>query len=272
MVTRKIVAVLLALLALSQNASPSAGQAQTRSPEEKPAYQHDAQPQQRGTDQSPFVVQILPAPKINEKLVERASNQPDKSFEDWTAADIIAGIAAVASVLQAIALIATILVLVRTARRQLRAYVLPEGGRIMDGTMTTPPLPAHANEPGVILIFKNSGPTPAYNYVSWGQVVVTQPLNIPNLAIPSMAAAMYPAVVGAGGKMPKNLQLGRSLTQQEIADIGNGQQVVIAHGRIEYRDAFRRKRWTNFRLQYSGLWPPRHDAVLNFSAAGNDAN
>lgn len=185
--------------------------------------------------------------------------------------DKIAAAAFIVGFLQFVALMLTVGVMRRTAQRQLRAYVLPEGGKLLDGTMVVPPMPAHANEPAVNLIFKNSGLTPAFDFVSIGEIVITPPQNIRHLKI-ARPKRMFPATVGASAPQPKSLRLWRQMTAQEIADVTSGQQFIVAQGRVEYRDAFRRKRWTTFRLQYAGQWPPRQDALLNFSETGNNAN
>jgi len=194
-----------------------------------------------------------------------------KNSQSWWLNDPIAGVAAVAGLIQAAALIFTIFVLVRTSRRQLRAYVLPESSGLYEGTMLTPPIPAHAGEPGVMLLFKNSGQTPAYQYVSWAQIAVIEPANAHTLVVPPLQL-QFPATIGAGGTISKALWLGRPLTVAEIADVGIGTKLIFVYGRIEYRDTFRRKRWANFRLQYGGLFPPPPNILFNFSEGGNDSN
>src|SRR5207302_648432 len=108
-------------------------------------------------------------------------------------------------------------------------------------------------------------------YVSIGEIVLTPPQDIRRLKI-RRPQRVFPTTVGAGGVQPKQLRYGRQMTAEEIADLAVGKQFIIVQGRIEYRDAFRRRRFTTFRLQYVGQWPPRQDIFLNFSETGNDAN
>jgi hypothetical protein len=195
----------------------------------------------------------------------------EASFAGWSLSDKIAAIASLAAFLQFAALLATIAITLQTSRRQLRAYVLPESGGLWDGTTLTPPSPGRANEPGVTLFFKNSGQTPAYKFVSWAQIAVCEPENGNKLVAPKLQL-QSPATLGAGGVITKSIWFNRTLTPQEIADIGAATKYIFVYGRLEYRDAFRRKRWANFRLQYAGKFPPVTPVVYNFSDAGNVSN
>ena len=66
---------------------------------------------------------------------------------------------ALATIGQAVALIVTITVMMRTARRQLRAYVFIDSTRI-DGMNA-------GQTPEVALVIKNFGQTPAYKVTHW---------------------------------------------------------------------------------------------------------
>ena len=70
----------------------------------------------------------------------------------------------------------------------------------------------------------------------------------------------------------KNLWFDRPLTATEIADIVAGGRGIYAYGRIEYTDAFERRRFTNFRLRYNGRFPPLANSIFNFCESGNNAN
>jgi hypothetical protein len=65
------------------------------------------------------------------------------------------------------------------------------------------------------------------------------------------------------------------LSPQEIEGIKNGSYAVFVYGRIEYRDAFKRPRWSTYKLHYTNsAWPPigKGGAVMTFSPHGNEAN
>ena len=91
------------------------------------------------------------------------------------------------------------------------------------------------------------------------------------LAVPRLEKG-FPAPIGSGGATSKSIWYGRAISQQEIQDIAAGTRAIFFYGRLEYRDAFNRKRFTNFRLQYQGQFPPAQGAVFSFCAEGNDAN
>jgi hypothetical protein len=161
-----------------------------------------------------------------------------------------------------------------SSERQLRAYVLPEGAGVFDGTMTKPPQPARANIPGIGLILKNSGQTPAYRVVSWAQIAVIlvrdehMALGLP----PQPLVEQFSNTLGPGGTFTKSLWFDRPLAANEIGDVANGVRAVYLYGRIEYLDAFKKARFTNFRLRYNGAFPPPENVFFTFSERGNEAN
>jgi hypothetical protein len=92
-------------------------------------------------------------------------------------------VASIAAFLQFLALIATVWIMVRNGRRQLRAYIFPDKAALIDGTMMAPPMHIHVNEPGVIIAFRNSGQTPAYRVVNWAKIEVIEPLHENSLIV-----------------------------------------------------------------------------------------
>jgi hypothetical protein len=262
----------LAQSALSQQQPPGQPpQQRLVGPPQKESHAPDEQtkPEQRGSEQAPFIVKILGAEDADNKFNTNSANGID---QPWSLSDRIAAIAIIVGFLQFIALILTVGVMRGTGRRQLRAYVLPEGGALTEGTMLTPTMPAHAGEPGIAMQFKNSGQTPAYRFVNWMAIAVIDPANAHTLIPPSSLPLQSPATIGAGGTLSKALWFGRILTASEIADVQAAAKYIFVYGRIEYRDAFRRKRWCTYRLQYAGQFPPAPGILFTFSDAGNDSN
>jgi hypothetical protein len=153
----------------------------------------------------------------------------------------IAAIASIAAFLQFIALAITIWVMIVTSRRQLRAYVFPDNVALMDGIMLNPPQPVHSNEPGVALIVKNSGQTPAYNVRSWAMINVIEPINEEHLVVPKLSASVSINNIGPGGAISKAVWFGRALTANEIQDVASGARAIYLYGRIEYTDTFKKK-------------------------------
>jgi hypothetical protein len=139
--------------------------------------------------------------------------------------------------------------------------------------MLAPPQPAKANIPGTFMLIKNYGRTPAYSVLSWMEIaVITVVQENIALTVPASLAHQFPLTLGSGGSFSKALWFSRALTANEITDIANGTQAIYVYGRIEYTDAFRKKHFTNFRLRYTGQFPPLPSNILNFSERGNEAD
>jgi len=160
----------------------------------------------------------------------------------------------------------------RSAQRQLRAYVLPDQATLADGTMLNPPQPERANVPGAFMSIKNSGQTPAYKVTSWARITVIPVREENTLVLPVTLPEQFFNTLGREGFFSKTLWLDRPLAANEIADVANGTRAVYLYGTIVYRDAFNKKRHTNFRLRYNGQFPPVQGVIFNFSEGGNDAN
>jgi hypothetical protein len=152
------------------------GEAWAQSPDQPQLQKSDRAEQnskakERGSEESPFIIKILPAEQSEKKTTTNTNEGPkqrsDRWLEGWNLSDKIAAIASVAATLQFVALVAILWITIRNGRRQPRAYLFPNDASIYEGMMMTPPLPAHTNEPGVVLNFKNSGQTPAYKIISW---------------------------------------------------------------------------------------------------------
>jgi hypothetical protein len=70
----------------------------------------------------------------------------------------------------------------------------------------------------------------------------------------------------------KVLQRLARLAENELEGIRVGSYAVYVWGRIEYKDAFGMDRFTNYRMKYSGLWPPVGSANLTFCDGGNETD
>jgi hypothetical protein len=158
-----------------------------------------------------------------------------------------------------------------SSERQLRSYVLPENLALVDGSMMNPPQPARALVPGTAMLIKNSGQTPAYNVISWVQIAIVAPANEYTLTVPRLKE-QFPNTLGAGATFNKALWFDRALGAGEIADIASGAKAIYVYGRIEYRDAFKKRHFSNFRLHWIGVFPPPSGSIMNFAVGGNDAD
>jgi len=168
--------------------------------------------------------------------------------------------------------ISTLVHMRESSERQLQAYVLPENAAIVDGTTLNPPQPAQANVPGVGMLIKNFGQTPAYKVVSWAKIAVIAVTDESTMLVVPPIPEQFSNTLGPGGIFNKGVWFDRPLAANEIEDIATGARAIYLYGRIEYRDAFRKPRFSNFRLRYTGQFPPPPNAIFNFSERGNDAN
>ncbi len=158
-------------------------------------------------------------------------------------------------------------------RRQLRAYVFVDGADIYDGATFDPPREEFVGIPGVSLRIKNSGSTPAHGIVHWCGIDVIgvdneRQITTPNIAGMPEAGGWIPA----GGFMSKFVRHARQLTFEETQAIREGRMAIYVYGIIRYRDIYGRTRYTKYRLNHTGSYPPLQNVLLNFCADGNSAD
>lgn len=189
----------------------------------------------------------------------------------WSTADKLALAALLALVAQAVALIATLWVTRVTGRRQLRAFVGPETFNLLEGTILKPPDASKTNVPGAVVQIKNSGATTAYKVRIGTRIDVLEPVNEGTIVLPPLAD-VFASVLGPNVQSSSTAWFARPLTAGEIADVHAGARAIYLSGRIEYRDTFKKKRFTTFRLQYTGVFPPTGAAPMLFAMQGNDAD
>jgi hypothetical protein len=262
-------------LVLLQNPTPRPTPQTTegRPPNQKSeSAKQQADTAQRGSEQSPLVIKILSPEQAQKESGYDSEKRPNHPTNSWSLSDKIAVIASIVAFLQFLALVVTIFVISRIGRRQLRAYVLPENSGILEGNMLNPPQPAKANIPGVGMLIKNGGFTPAFNVRSLAQIAVIPVVNENTALVVLPLPQQYPLTLGAGSTFSKAQWFNRALTPQEITDIAIGVQAIYLYGRIEYTDIFKRNHFANFRLHYTGQFPPLPTAYFLFSQGGNSAD
>lgn len=115
----------LATIVAAQSQRPSPGKGILGSNNESQTSANKQYPKndQRGTEQSPLVIKVAPSPNTQEEA-DQAKKDKDEKAAANRRSEIIAIAIAFATFIQAIALIVTIVVMVKTTRRQLRAYFL----------------------------------------------------------------------------------------------------------------------------------------------------
>jgi hypothetical protein len=170
-----------------------------------------------------------------------------------------------------------------TGERQLRAYVVTELGTI--GNIANP-VPLY---PGQVIIptgaeitnqgcgpvariqIKNTGQTPAYQVVHWGNICISAHPLVG--ALPGPLPGYRPtAVLGPGIISTKMFFLNPALTAQQIADLRAGLVAIYVYGEIAYVDAFAQPQTTRYRFIYH----PMGGAIgvstdLSFCEEGNEA-
>ena len=163
-----------------------------------------------------------------------------------------------------------------TAERQLRAYVLNSSATLFDGTTMPHAFVDRAGQAGVILTIKNYGQPPAYAVCHEAEIQVAPVCNEGRMSIPRDQHPRSAFTLGPDGSSNSFRWLNRPISPQEQAGIVAGTVAIYAYGRVEYTDAFKRRRWSTYRLRHCGnAWPPvggSESIGMDFCAEGNDGN
>jgi hypothetical protein len=170
-----------------------------------------------------------------------------------------------------------------SSERQLRAYVLTELGNIVN--VATPlrnsgsytPTEARVTHPdwGPVagMHIKNTGQTPAFKVVHWGNILFREfPLKSdlpgPDENLTKSASAIGPGIINT-----KRLVLAKALTEEEISQLRNSTGAIYVYGFISYEDAFGKKHLTRYRLFHNqGSGAVGISTDLTFAEGGNEAD
>jgi hypothetical protein len=176
--------------------------------------------------------------------------------------------AAIAAVIAARAANASVAVAKATAKRQLRAYVGLKGARL------------YLDENGEFSYrarYMNFGQTPAKDVVAETSCLITRldrkysfQSQHPAGQAKSMGV-LYPGEYFqyfTEAKMPGTNSRIR-LPPEYRANIAAGSAAIFLHGQITYKDIFKKRHITKFRLMYTGHWSGK--CRLRVCEAGNDA-
>ena len=156
----------------------------------------------------------------------------------------------------------------RTTRIQLRAYVGIATADVVNVAplpVTVPgQIPLQATNatfgnptigPAAVIVIKNTGQTSALDVINWAEIYIREhPLKAPLPPKPTGFIATKMTFAPGGGS-GKTIALPRPLSPQEIADLRAGTIAIYVNGGIEYKDAFGKPHFTNFRFfhnTYSG--------------------
>jgi len=186
-------------------------------PEQSPQNtQQPASPEQRGTEQAPFIIKIAPTQQIPDKPKPAATERTEERestwagiFKEWGLSDKIAAIISLVVFLQLLALLATVLVIFRNSRRQSRAYVSMEAGsaRLVNDPNGEPILEGYVK-------LKNFGKTPAFQYRSY---VLIKVANVNALPFDETSKAAGRGILGPGAE--NELQIYWRVSESDLSAI-----------------------------------------------------
>ena len=179
---------------------------------------------------------------------------------DWALSDKIAATAIVVGTLQFFALVATVFVMIRTSRRQLRAYIFNDHANLVD----------FDEVPIAQVLLKNAGQTPAYNVVAWNAVQLA-PFPLSTNLLGAQDAEVTRCNLGPGMDFHLTTRLSRLPEAIKFA-IREGRQALYVFGRADYVDAFGQARFLEWRLFYGADSIGRVDGSLGVCPEGSDAN
>jgi hypothetical protein len=243
------------VLAQSQSTSPT-GREQS-SPEQKPSAdgQQNGDDQRHGTEQRPFVVKTISTPETQDEASRDAIYQQQRTANRHV---VELGIGAIIfGALQTIALFFTFGIMRKTPIRQLRAYIFVE-----TAVLTRNPNGAGSWE--VHLLVKNFGATPARKLAPTLERDIKKEIGRDVLLPFSKdAKTQKPQIIAPGQTITIRCPMG-NFDWGVTRAAGNKAYVW---GRIDYVDAFKRKRWVTLQMVHD-----LHDVdQFYFCEAGNDS-
>ncbi|MBI5316761.1 MAG: hypothetical protein HZB34_12375 [Nitrospirae bacterium] len=228
--------------------------------QEKPA------PDQRGTEEAPLVIKLLPAPNDEKPANYNAKNKISESADWWWdhIPEILLALFTLCLFIATYLLYRATKKLVMgaedTAKRQLRAYISITGGELVERN-------EGSNIIGFQVHFKNAGQTPAYDVLSGAQCTIMDlPRNAPLPLVPLTEKSKSTFGPGIDSSLFPTMKIP---TSEQKTAIDNRKAAIYIHGRIEYRDAFDRGQTTNFNLIYRMTNTGRY--IIGNDKDGNDA-
>ncbi|MGE0605020.1 MAG: hypothetical protein AB7O46_14670 [Xanthobacteraceae bacterium] len=263
---KRVLTIFLVIAILAAFSIPSVSQESPR--QDSKATKENAE-QKKQAPPPISIVEPSPAKDAKKKAKSNAETGGYKS-EEWSLSDKIAIIASGVAFLQFIGIVLTVLVMMRNGRRELRAYVFIETAAV--GYIK--PKGAKRKILFADITVRNSGKTPAYFAVHWGNIAFMLNGTDDKLVLPQTLDMKSVTVIPPGGAISKTLKWndGGVIPPQFIADYKKLANAIFVYGRLEYVDAFEKKRFTNYRLAIAGSWPPSPTVRLVFCDRGNETN
>ena len=251
--------------AQSQRPAPSTGilgsDKKSQASENKTHSKYD----QRGTEQFPLVIKVTPSPNAQEEAAQ-AKKEKNKEATRNRRIEVTTYIVAGATAVQALALIITIIVMIRTTRKQLRAHIAAEAPVVIPQDIT-----AHRRYE-VRLNIRNVGNTPGYN-VTFNTHVDILPIPLPEKFDFPLSPTPH---IGTGTIFPNqaftiNGFLDKMCSAEEIIEIKNATtKGLYIYGIVSYRDTFKKIRHTEFSEHFE--WLMDGTVKGNYTKKHNDAD
>jgi hypothetical protein len=302
--------LVIALAFFAAFASDSWGQSKQPSAQSKQPAQPPAA-DQRGTDQVPLTVKILPAQDAKEKADKEERERQEKAvideklaFETQRIADYTDRLAAFTIALFCIAVFQAGLFFwqLRYMRKGMEDAAIAAGAakesadtakiqagvardtlqtmqdtaerqlRAYVGVSGASISKVETGAPEAIVTFKNFGQTPAYDVRSWIHMWIAEnPLTVTVLPNAPADFQKSSGVVYPGSHFIHVMPKEPPVPQASIHLLGTPAGTIYVYGCINYRDAFKQDRTTKFRLMYGGTEPVRGN-LLKHDREGNEAD
>lgn len=154
-----------------------------------------------------------------------------------------------------------------TSRRELRAYLFVDASAVFLGIK-----PFNLGKVISVAAVKNSGSTPAHRVRHWSAVAVAPFTDEHLLSAPRSIDDLSATTLPPSGIITSDRLTDKKPTARQIAGIRSGKHAVFIYGAITYLDVFDRPHRTNYRVHFSGMWPPPEDVRMRFCNEGNDAD
>jgi hypothetical protein len=279
-------AIYFAAIGYVQSQQPSPGENESSRPQQSQAQstQKQATPDQRGTQQAPLVVKVLPSPKTDEETDQEAKDRNEKSANDRELIrysrdlDILTAVLIAVGVLQlfvfayqAMKLRQTVSTMDATAERQLRAYISITARNVLNWNNV-------GGRIGVQFDIENHGQTPGFEILyDYSMLILKSPLPTDFVWPPTDKRYDQNNSLFPGTKVPVQIFLDRDLTAPERGAIEEGESRFHTRGTMSYRDAFGETRTTKFSFSFGGfdfargMRNPKHEWRWSNDQTHNDA-
>ncbi|MCJ7664376.1 MAG: hypothetical protein MUO24_09060 [Desulfobacterales bacterium] len=204
----------------------------------------------------------LSLPPVTEKIPPDMSNKQNNSKAPTWLMILFSGVLALVAVLQFI----LAFMQGQWIRSSQRAFIFIES--IDVGNITgNPPTPVNKKTitpvgawifrpklgPTTFMIITNSGRTPAYNVIHWGNICIREFPLTSDLPVEITGEIKSVSALPPNGKNTKTLMMQKPLTTKEVQNLVSGKTAIYVYGNITYKDAFGKEHFTHYRVMQNGL-------------------